>query len=148
MAPNPNAPLTVTPIGWVSSPYQERAQAPAQGPEKGDISTITIDPKWVEGLSDITAGYDLWVICLMQPDEPPHMKVHPRGDRSQPLRGVFSTRAPVRPVSVSLTLVKVLERKDNLLTVRGLDMLDGTVVLDLKPYVAGVDRPKREETKG
>ena len=138
----PGEPLQVTPIGRVRSPYHTRAQAPRQGPEAGGEATIIIDQKWLEGLGDVAAGQDLWVICLMQPDEEPSLRVHPRGDASQPLRGVFSTRAPVRPVPVSLTLVRVLSREGTVLKVRGLDMLDGTAVLDLKPYVAGVDRPR------
>lgn len=138
----PGEPFQVTPIGRVRSAYHTRAQAPRQGPEAGGEATIIIDEKWIEGLRDIAAGQDLWVICFMEPKEEPHMRVHPRGDPSQPKRGVFSTRAPVRPVSLSLTLVRVLSREGNVLRVRGLDMLDGTAVLDLKPYVAGVDRPR------
>jgi tRNA (adenine37-N6)-methyltransferase len=68
--------------------------------------------------------------------------VHPRGDASRPLTGLFNTRAPSRPNPIGLTLVRLLAINENSLTVKGLEALDGTPVLDIKPYVPGIDQPR------
>jgi len=63
------------------------------------------------------------------------LKVHPQGRKELPLTGVFATRSPVRPNPIGVTVVKLLERRENVLKVLGLDAYDGTPVLDVKPYL-------------
>jgi tRNA-Thr(GGU) m(6)t(6)A37 methyltransferase TsaA len=132
----------VKPIGVVRSPYASRKDAPKQGPEAGGESVIELDPKWSGALEGIEPGRDLWVLTYFHAAEQPRLKIHPRGDPSRPLTGLFNTRAPSRPNPIGLTLVRLVALEGNRLTVRGLEALDNTPVLDIKPYVPGVDQPK------
>ena len=66
-------------------------------------------------------------------------KVHPRGQQELPLVGRFATRSPTRPNPIGKTTVKLLERRGNILKVTGLDAIDGTPVIDIKPYIPGYD---------
>ncbi len=129
------------PIGRVSSPFKEKGDAPAQGREKNLISKIIIDPKFADGLEGLTAGQQIFVLCSFDRSARDVIKVHPRGNMENPLTGVFNTRSPARPNPVSLTLVTIQEITDNILTVCGLDALDGTPVIDIKPYFRRIDEP-------
>jgi tRNA (adenine37-N6)-methyltransferase len=137
---------TFQPIGVVLSGIASLDQAPKQGPEAGRLAVIELDPAWVEGLEGLTPGRWLWVLCHYDQAGPPRLKVHPRGDRSRPQTGLFNTRSPHRPNPISLTLVRLEALEDNRLTVRGLEAVDGTPVLDLKPWSPGVDQPREEES--
>lgn len=134
-------PIQLTPIGVVRSPYKTPGDCPRQGPENPTLSVIEIDPAWAQGLDGLRPGHHLWVICLFQTGGEVHLKVHPRGDHSRPTRGLFATRSPRRPSPLSLTLVRIKAIEGSRLTVQGLEMIDGTLVLDLKPYLRGVDAP-------
>ncbi len=143
--PDAPPPVTLQPIGVVRSPYKTTRDCPRQGPGEPVVSVIEIAPAWTEGLDGLRPGQDLWVICHLRVDGPVRLTVHPRGDRSRPARGVLATRSPRRPCPLSLTLVRVVEIKGGRITVRGLEMIDGTPVLDIKPYLAGVDTPQEGE---
>jgi len=132
------------PIGMVRSGLKDLAGAPKQGPEAGLSATIEIDPAWAEGLQGLKPGRWLWVMCSYDRADRAKLKVHPRGDHSRPLTGVFNTRSPHRPNPISLTLVRLEDIQGTRLTVRGLEAVDGTPVLDIKPYVPGVDRPRED----
>ncbi len=134
-------PIRLEPIGLVRSALDQRQQAPQQGPEAGLTAVIEIDPAWRQGLTGLKPGRDLWVIYHFHQADRPRLLVHPRRDASRPLTGVFNTRAPNRPAPLGLTLVRLLAVDDGRLTVRGLEALDGTPVLDLKPYMPGLDQP-------
>ncbi|HDN80986.1 MAG: tRNA (N6-threonylcarbamoyladenosine(37)-N6)-methyltransferase TrmO [Chloroflexi bacterium] len=124
--------IQLRPIGKVISPVKY----PASKVKWSEIiSTIEIDPQWEEGLEGVEYFSHLIVLYWFHlAGEKPLLKVHPRGDPSRPLRGVFSTRAPVRPNRIGVTVVKLLRRNGNRLEVQGLDAFDGTPVLDIKPY--------------
>lgn len=138
--------VALRPIGRVSSALKSTAEAPHQGPEAGVEAWIELDPAWVQGLTGLTPGRDLWVICHFDRAGEPRNLVHPRGDLSRPLTGVFNTRSPRRPCPLSLTLVRLLRLEAQgpgaRLLVRGLEAVDGTPVLDLKPYVPALDQPQ------
>ncbi|HKM41972.1 MAG TPA: tRNA (N6-threonylcarbamoyladenosine(37)-N6)-methyltransferase TrmO [Methanocorpusculum sp.] len=127
------------PIGKVSSPFKEKGDAPSQGREKNLISRIIIDPVYAGGLEGLTAGQQIFVLCWFDRSARDVIKVHPRGKMENPLTGVFNTRSPERPNPVSLTLVTIQEISDNVLTVSGLDALDNTPVIDIKPYSGKID---------
>lgn len=139
-------PVTLNPIGVVRSPYASADQAPHQGPEAGGEAVIALDPALAPGVTGLAPGRDLWVICYFHQTPGPKLLAHPRGDLTRPLTGIFNTRSPKRPCPLSLTLVRLLELRDSpegpLLTVRGLEAIDGTPVLDLKPYAPDLDLPK------
>jgi len=105
--------------------------------DKGKVSKIVFREDLVEALDGIEDFSHLFVIFWMHgvlEEERRTMKVHPRGREDMPLLGVFATRTPYRPNPIGLTLVELLEVEGNVLTVRGLDALDGTPVLDIKPF--------------
>lgn len=102
------------------------------------VSEIEIDKKWIELLDGIEEFSHIIVLFWMHKipsDAPPPTKVHPRGRADLPLIGTFATRSPHRPNSIGITTVKLLKRNGNMLTVQGLDAIDGTPVIDIKSYM-------------
>jgi len=105
--------------------------------DKRNISEIVFHQNLKEALDGLSEFSHLFVIFWMHEiskEERKTRKVHPRGREDMPLLGVFATRTPHRPNPIGLTLVELLEVKGNLITVRGLDALDGTPILDIKPF--------------
>jgi tRNA-Thr(GGU) m(6)t(6)A37 methyltransferase TsaA len=99
------------------------------------ISKIVIDGKYVEGLVGIEDWSHLYVIYWMDRiSEEKKTMLCPSSEPKMPIVGIFATRAPVRPNPIGLTLVELVRREGNVLVVKGLDALDGTPVLDIKPY--------------
>lgn len=132
--------LLVTPIGVVHSPFDEPARAPRQpAAARGVEATIELEPgrSFEFALSDIEAWRYLWVLFWFDRSEGWHPKVRP--PRSRQRRGVFATRAPHRPNPIGLSVVELVRVEGLTLHVRDVDILDGTPVLDLKPYVAYTD---------
>jgi tRNA-Thr(GGU) m(6)t(6)A37 methyltransferase TsaA len=132
--------LEVKPIGVVRSPFRERHDAPRQPSLARDTpAQIEIFPRaeLEHGLSDIETWSHLWVLYWFHLNT--HFRPKVQAPRSETRRGVFATRSPYRPNPIGLSAV-ALERVDGrILHVRGLDMIDGTPVIDLKPYVPYTD---------
>jgi len=130
-------PITVRPIGYVRRPQnactglEELRQAPAE---------ILVHPELVPGLEGIERFQQLVVVFYCHRVRGFSLRVHPRGDPSQPTRGVFASRSPARPNPLGLTVVSLLGVEGNVLRVRGLDALDGTPVLDIKPFSPTFDQ--------
>jgi tRNA-Thr(GGU) m(6)t(6)A37 methyltransferase TsaA len=129
-------------IGYVENEFRETT--------KPDILTaspsrIVLAPDLVDGLSGLEPGMPLLVVFVFHRADGYELHQHPRGDRSRPKRGVFALRSPNRPNRIGITEVELLAIEGNVLTVRGLDALDGTPVLDLKPG-AGVVRDKNSSS--
>jgi tRNA-Thr(GGU) m(6)t(6)A37 methyltransferase TsaA len=127
-------PLTISlkPIGHVSNTIKEKGRHEWDRME----STITIDPEFTESMDGLEDFSHLIVLLWMHQcrgDIP--AKVRPQGREDMPLVGVFASRSPHRPNNIGLTVVKFLERRGNVLRVIGLDAIDGTPVLDIKPYL-------------
>ncbi|UCD87792.1 MAG: tRNA (N6-threonylcarbamoyladenosine(37)-N6)-methyltransferase TrmO [Desulfobacterales bacterium] len=129
----------LNPIGWVRSPLKDIADAPHQGRPAGVEAEILMEEKVLQGLHGIRAGDKLFVMCWFHMADRETLRVHPRGDSAIPKRGVFATRSPDRPNPIGLSLVDVLAVEGPILKVRGLDAVDGTPVVDLKPYVRCLD---------
>jgi tRNA-Thr(GGU) m(6)t(6)A37 methyltransferase TsaA len=125
----------VRPVGWVESPLVDRATAPRQGDEGAPDCTITIAPAYAEAVRDVGPGTELLVLTWLDRGHRDVLTVRPRGDRTRPETGVFSTRSPDRPNPIGLHRVTVLTVDGPRLRVRGLEALDGTPVLDLKPVL-------------
>jgi tRNA-Thr(GGU) m(6)t(6)A37 methyltransferase TsaA len=129
----------IRPIGRVRSPLKGRGQAPHQGRPAGIEAELVMEERVLDGLDGIRVGDKLFVLCWLHMAERETLRVHPRGNPAIPKRGVFATRSPDRPNPISLCLVDVLSVEGAILKVRGLDAVDGTPVVDLKPYVSSLD---------
>ena len=129
----------VRPIGVVRSPLRDRESAPRQGSEGAPTAVLELTPSVVEGLDGVEAGLELVVLTWLHEAHRDVLRVHPRGDESNPLTGVFATRSPDRPNPIGLHRVTVLGVAGSALTVAPLEAIDGTPVLDLKPVLRTID---------
>jgi len=132
------AEYVVKPIGRVESPLLDRDAAPRQGDEGAPDAWLVLDPGVREGIRDLTAGSEIIVLTWLDRADRDVLVVHPRGDRSNPLRGVFSTRSPDRPNPIGLHRVQVLAIDGTRVRVRNLEALDATPVVDIKPVLEPV----------
>ena len=146
----------VRPIGFIRSVLKDPADAPKQGALTGQEAEIVVDPAYLPALDGLErrvapagdAVFDdsahrkdgkIVVICWMHFAARDRLKVHPRDQEERPERGVFSTRSPHRPNPVSLHTVTLLSVEGNVLRVRGMDAIDGTPVVDIKPHSPELD---------
>jgi tRNA-Thr(GGU) m(6)t(6)A37 methyltransferase TsaA len=136
--------ITLHPIGTVRSPYSDRGQIPKGPRAKHDAEgVLEVDPELEMGLTDIEGFSHLYVLWVFHRAEGYALMAKPPADDRA--HGVFATRAPRRPNPIGLTVVELLERDGPRLRVRGVDMLDGTPIVDIKPYLSSVpaDRLRR-----
>jgi len=126
----------LTAIGVVRSQLKDREAAPRQGSEGAPEATIDLSPSVVDGLQGINVGDQIVVVTWLHEARRDVLKVHPRGDESVPLAGVFATRSPDRPNPLGLHRVTVLEIDGRELRVGPLEAIDGTPVVDVKPALA------------
>ena len=127
-------------IGVVRSALKDPADAPKQGALTGQEAEIVVDPAYLPALDGLNRGKGkIIVICWMHRADRGRLKVHPQGQEELPERGVFSTRSPHRPNPVSLHTVTLLSIDRNVLRVRGMDAIDGTPVVDIKPHSPELD---------
>jgi tRNA-Thr(GGU) m(6)t(6)A37 methyltransferase TsaA len=129
------------PVGFVRSPIT-RPVPPDDF--RGIRSTIEILPEFEEALEGLEGEKHILVLFRFHLSEGFSMKVHPRGDLNRPLRGVFSTCSPDRPNQIGASLVRLSKVKGATLTVEDLDAVDGTPVIDIKPF-RGIDRRSKEQ---
>ncbi|WP_344660805.1 tRNA (N6-threonylcarbamoyladenosine(37)-N6)-methyltransferase TrmO [Catenulispora subtropica] len=130
--------LDLRPVGRVESSLRDRADAPRQGDEGAPDAWIVIDAACAPALAGLEAGADVIVLTWLDRADRAVLAVHPRGDVSRPVTGVFQTRSPDRPNPIGLHRVRVLAVEGTRLHVRDLEALDGTPVLDLKPVLGDV----------
>jgi tRNA-Thr(GGU) m(6)t(6)A37 methyltransferase TsaA len=128
--------MELQPIGTVRSPLEDPATAPKQGDEGAPDAWLVLEPSLVAGIDGIGAGDQVLILTWLDRASRDVLAVHPRGDRSRPAQGVFSTRSPDRPNPIGLHRVEVAEIDGNRLRVHGLEALDGTPILDLKPVLS------------
>ncbi|MGC9224131.1 MAG: tRNA (N6-threonylcarbamoyladenosine(37)-N6)-methyltransferase TrmO [Terracidiphilus sp.] len=134
--------FTPQPIGLIHSPYHDTHAIPkGPGAQHEAEGTIEMLREYEAGLTDIEGFSHLYVIWEFDRSEDFDLIAHPPTDGGRP-HGVFSTRSPRRPNPIGLTVVELLGRDGGSLRVRGVDMLDGTPVLDIKPYLSSVPAEK------
>ena len=126
-------------VGTVESPLTDRASAPKQGDEGAPDAAIAFEPGFAEALEGIAAGDELLVLTWLDRASRDVLRVHPRGDVTRAEQGVFATRSPDRPNPVGLHRVTVLGVEGLRLRVRGLEALDATPVVDVKPVLGKVE---------
>lgn len=130
--------FTVRPIGVVRSPFSQKVEAPRQARGADGVEArIELDRAWLHAVEDLDGFEHVWVLAWMDRVEGFRPKVLP--PRSAKRRGVFATRSPHRPNPIALSVTELLRVEGTVLHVRGLDLLDGTPVLDIKPYVPWAD---------
>lgn len=137
--------FTYSPIGFVESPYQESSAIPKGLGVKHDAEGIlNILPEFAAGLADIEGFSHIFVIWVFDRTSGFDLTATPPSDNRT--HGVFATRSPRRPNPIGLTVLQLLGRDHERIRVRGVDMLDGTPILDIKPYLSSV--PREELRRG
>jgi tRNA-Thr(GGU) m(6)t(6)A37 methyltransferase TsaA len=140
---SPDIPVyEMEPIGWVRSPHTDKAQIPkGPGAEHRAEGTLELRPELEPGLQDIEGFSHLYVLWVFDRSEGFDLVSTVPLDNEAP-HGVFASRSPRRPNPIALSVVELLGRDGPRLRVRGLDMLDGTPILDIKPYLSSVPAEK------
>jgi tRNA-Thr(GGU) m(6)t(6)A37 methyltransferase TsaA len=130
--------MSLKAIGVVKNEFKQ----PVRQEWNGIVSEIVVDSRLSEALDGLEAFSHIiliyWMHRTVDARQPP-TKVRPRGKQDAPLVGLFASRAPHRPNPVGIATVKLLQRQGNILRVEGLDAIDGTPVIDIKPYIPGYD---------
>ena len=125
-------------VAVVESPLTDRAAAPRQGDEGAPEATIVFESGFLPALDGVAAGDELLVLTWLDRASRDVLRVHPRDDVTRPEQGVFATRSPDRPNPVGLHRVTVRAIDGTRMRVSGLEALDGTPVVDVKPVLGGV----------
>jgi tRNA-Thr(GGU) m(6)t(6)A37 methyltransferase TsaA len=128
--------FVVNQIGQVESSLRDLAHAPRQADEGAPEAWLVFEPEVAEGLRDLAPGMEMVLLTWLDRARRDLLAVHPRGDPSRPVEGVFSTRSPHRPNPIGLHRIEITEVKANRLKVRHLEAVDGTPILDLKPVLS------------
>ena len=132
-------PFTFQPIGYIESPFQESSQIPkGLGVKHEAEGVLNVLPEFEPGLVDIEGFSHLFVIWVFDRTAGFDLIASPPSDTRS--HGVFATRSPRRPNPIGLTVVQLLGRDGARLRVRGVDMLHGTPILDIKPYLSSVQQ--------
>ena len=135
----PASEFSIRPIGYVRSPLVSRAEAPRQGSEGAPDAWLEIDERVLAGLDGIAVGEELIILTWFHQGRRDVLKLHPRGDPTIPLSGVFATRSPDRPNPIGLHRVRVVELAPSKIKVGPLEAIDGTPIVDIKPVLAVAD---------
>jgi tRNA-Thr(GGU) m(6)t(6)A37 methyltransferase TsaA len=128
----------VRPIGWVRSPLINLADAPKQGDEGAPNAELIFAAEFVDGLKGVHVGDAILLLTWLDRAGRDVLVVHPRDDLTRPRQGVFSTRSADRPNPIGLHRVMVTSMDGSTLTVSGLEALDGTPIIDVKPTLGPV----------
>jgi tRNA-Thr(GGU) m(6)t(6)A37 methyltransferase TsaA len=124
-------------IGRIRTPWTHRQDCPKNARESDAVCTVEINPRWQPGLKDAETCSHLVLLYWMH-NSPRDLVLQVPGHHGMP-HGTFALRSPARPNPIAMSVVKLLRIEGNLLSVIGLDCLDGTPLLDIKPYFASTD---------
>lgn len=133
-------PIIFTPIGTLQTPFKTKANMPIQPKgAQGVVGTIVLNEELVPALADLEGFSHLVLLYHFHKASGFKLKVKPFLDTV--MRGLFATRSPQRPNAIGMSVVKLISIQHNILTIENVDMLDGTPLLDIKPYVPEFDAP-------
>jgi len=136
-------------IATVRSPFCDLVNMPVQPKGAKDIyATIEFKKEYAEGLKDLDGFSHVYLIYYFHEVKVPKLSVIPFNDKTHTPRGVFSTRTPMHPNSLGLSVVELVKVEGNIVTIKGVDILDGTPLLDIKPYIENFDRVEGESRSG
>ncbi len=128
----------VRPIATVQSPLTDLACAPKQAHEGAPQAWLVFDPAVLDALDGLRAGDEVVVLTWLDRADRDVLRVHPRGDVANPIRGVFSTRSPARPNPIGLHELRILAIDGARVRVSAMEAVDGTPVVDVKPVLRRV----------
>jgi tRNA-Thr(GGU) m(6)t(6)A37 methyltransferase TsaA len=129
--------IIMHPIGIIHSPFIEKEKTPIQASRSQAIGLVDVSPDFADGLKDIEDFSHIYLLYVFHESSGYSLQIKPFLDDHE--HGVFATRYPNRPNSIGLSIVRLLSRQGNTLTIEGVDVLDGTPLLDIKPYVPDFD---------
>lgn len=127
--------ISLRPVGRVESTLADRADAPRQPDEGAPDAWLVFDDRYAPALEGLASGDEVVLLTWLDRADRETLTVHPRGDTSRPLAGVFATRSPDRPNPIGLHDVEILAVEGTRVHVRHLEALDGTPIIDLKPVL-------------
>ena len=133
--------MKLEPIGTIHSPYKDLKNMPIQ--PKGAtqiISKVEVFEAYADGLKDLELFSHIYLIYHFHQSNTEKLRVIPFLDTVE--RGVYATRSPQRPNHIGISIVKLVSVKNNILTIQGVDILDGTPLLDIKPFISKFDTPE------
>lgn len=134
-------------IGRIRTPWRNRSECPRNANGSDEVCTVELDPRYGEALTGVEAASHLILLYWMH-EARRDLAIQVPRHHQQP-RGTFSVRSPARPNPIALSVVRLVERDGPTLKVIGLDCLDGTALLDIKPYLPSVDsRPDASMAMG
>jgi tRNA-Thr(GGU) m(6)t(6)A37 methyltransferase TsaA len=125
----------IEPVGWVESPLHDLDAAPRQPDEGAPPAYVVVRPEVSDAMSDLRVGDRVVLLTWLHQADRSVLSVHPRSDTSRPLEGVFSTRSPDRPNPIGLHEVTIVGVEPGRIGVDGLEAIDGTPVVDIKPVL-------------
>lgn len=135
--------ITFRSIGIIHTPFRDLSGMPIQpSAAEGVEGKVILDPALQEGLQDLEGFSHIILLYYFHQAGDPKLLVKPYLDDEK--RGLFATRAPRRPNGIGFSIVKLLEIQGNILTVANVDILDGTPLLDIKPYIPYFDHPEAD----
>lgn len=125
------------PIGVIHTPFSNKRTTPLQPSRSMAVGQIEVYPAYVAGLRDLAGFSHIILLYVFHRSDGYTLQVTPFLDNQE--RGLFATRYPARPNPIGLSIVRLLAVRDHILEIEGVDMLDGTPLLDIKPYVPDFD---------
>ena len=134
----PNKALEVKQIGVIHSPFKTKEEAPIQPYRSNFIGKVELFDDYAEGLKDIEQFSHIILVYYFHKIDRELLTVKPYLDDKE--HGVYATRHPHRPNHIGISVVRLLARDKNILTVEGIDIVDGSPLLDIKPYVSAFDK--------
>lgn len=127
---------TIKFIGYIQSPLKEIKDCPLQEDEGAPQVTIHIEKEFLPATSGLTAGAKITLLTWLHQGDRNTLTTHPRNNPNAPARGIFATRSPDRPNPIGLHETEILEiTADGKITVSNLEVLDGTPLVDIKPFI-------------
>ncbi|MCF6172914.1 MAG: tRNA (N6-threonylcarbamoyladenosine(37)-N6)-methyltransferase TrmO [Campylobacteraceae bacterium] len=136
-------------IGTIHSPFCNLENMPVQPKGARDtIATIEIKEEFIDGLKDLDGFNFVYLIYYFHKVKKHKLQVLPFNEKTNTKRGVFSTRTPMHPNSLGLSVVELLNVEKNIITIKGVDILEGTPLVDIKPYIENFDKVDKVPTSG
>jgi len=130
--------MTIKPIGVIHTPHKKAAGTPVQAASAERVAgTVEVFPQYAAGLQDLEGFERIWLLYWFDRATTAELQMKPYLDTRE--RGLFATRAPARPNPIGMSAVRLLRIEANVIHIEGVDMLDGTPLLDIKPYVPQFD---------